>query len=69
MTAACPTTPHNARDSCDYWCGVSPPDTAAACGMLPTNADIRAAPNADIRVHDQATTRHQIGVPDTGRLG
>jgi hypothetical protein len=38
------------------------------CGMLPSNADIRAAPNADIRVKI-GTTRHQIGVLDTSRFG
>jgi hypothetical protein len=42
---------------------------ARVCGMLPSSADIRADPKyADIRVN-QASTRHQIGVLHTSRLG
>jgi hypothetical protein len=42
---------------------------APDCGMLPSSADIRADPkDADIRV-TQASTRHQIGVLHTSRLG
>lgn len=63
------TKGQHCRDSCDCWCGVSSTGWALAYGMLPSSADIRVEPNADIRVTQAGTTRHQIGVRDTSRFG